>query len=268
MKKISVFMVVVVLILGTMSGCSAASGTSDESLIKIKEKGVLVLGTSADYPPYEFHVEVDGMDTIVGFDIEIAKSIAERIGVELEIIDMKFEGLLPALNAGKIDLVIAGMTPTEERKQSVDFSTVYYKEKQAVVVRADDSGALQSIDGFDGKSIGVQKATIQEELAAVEFTESTIKGLDKIPNLILELKTGKIDAAILVSPAANAYVKANSDLAVTAMEFDSEDGSAIAVKKNSGELLDIINLVLDELITSGSLDQFIIEAVELSDSLE
>ncbi len=112
MKKISVFMVVVVLILGTMSGCSAASGTSDESLIKIKEKGVLVLGTSADYPPYEFHVEVDGMDTIVGFDIEIAKSIAERIGVELEIIDMKVEGLLPALNAGKIDLVIAGMTPT------------------------------------------------------------------------------------------------------------------------------------------------------------
>lgn len=268
MKKGLLILMAVVLILGTMSGCSAASGTSDDSLAKIKEKGVLVLGTSADYPPYEFHVEVEGVDTIVGFDIEIAKKIAEKIGVELEIIDMKFEGLLPALTAGKIDLVIAGMTPTEERKQSVDFSSVYYKETQSVVVRAEDLETLNTIEGFGGKLIGVQKATIQEDLAATEFTASTVKGLDKIPNLILELKTGKIDATILVSPVAKSYVKANSDLAVTEIAFDSEDGSAIAVKKNSGAFLETIDLVLDELITSGSLDQFITEAVESSDSLK
>lgn len=268
MKKGLLILMVVILVLGTMSGCSAASGSTNDAMSKIKENGVLVLGTSADYPPYEFHMEIDGVDTIVGFDIEIAKKIAEEIGVELKIIDMKFEGLLPALTAGKIDLIIAGMTPTDERKQSVDFSTVYYKENQAVIVRAEDLDTLNSMDGFDGKTIGVQKSTIQEELAKNEFTNSTIKSLDKIPNLILELKSGKIDAIVLVSPVANSYMKANMDLAVTEIAFDSEDGSAIAVKQNTGEFLDTINEVLQDLMTSGALDQFITEAVELSDSLK
>ncbi len=268
MKKGLLILMAVILILGTMSGCSAAIGSTDDAMAKIKENGVLVLGTSADYPPYEFHVEVDGVDTIVGFDIEIAKKIAEEIGVELKIIDMKFEGLLPALTAGKIDLIIAGMTPTDERKQSVDFSNVYYKENQAVIVRTEDLETLNSMDGYSGKTIGVQKSTIQEELAITEFVDSSVKSLDKIPNLILELKTGKIDAIVLVSPVANSYVKANSDLAVTEIEFDSEDGSAIAVKQNTGEFLDTINIVLEDLMTSGTLDQFITEAVELSDSLK
>lgn len=267
MKKAMLILMVCVMILGTLSGCSAANGATDESLSKIKEKGVMVLGTSADYPPYEFHMEVDGVDTIVGFDIEIAKAIAEEIGVELEIIDMKFEGLLPALTAGKIDLVVAGMSPTPEREESVDFSNVYYKENQSVVIRTEDLNELNDIKGFAGKTIGVQKSTIQEDLAVTEFVDSSVKGLDKVPNIIMELKSGKVDAVILVSPVAISYTEAYSDLALSKLEFDTEDGSAIAVKKNSMELLNAINTVLEELISSGTLDQFIIDAVELSDSV-
>ena len=141
-KLISVMLILVMLM--SMAACSTqtssgkagrrakaseepkASGKIDE----IKAKGKIVLGTAADYPPYEFHKEIDGKDNIVGFDIEIAKAIAADLGVELEIKDMKFDGLLAALVAEDIDFIVAGMVATEERKQSVDFSISYYEAEQ------------------------------------------------------------------------------------------------------------------------------------------
>ena len=108
-----------------------ASGAKD-GLAGVQEKGKLVVGTSADYAPYEFHTMIDGKDSIVGFDIEIAKALAADLGVELEIQDIGFDGLIQALNSKKIDVVISGLTPTEERKQSVDFSVIYYTTQQSV----------------------------------------------------------------------------------------------------------------------------------------
>lgn len=200
MKKITIWVLMLTMLTALLSGCAASAGDLDttaatvteqtqaptetvkDKLDEVKAKGVLVLGTSADYPPYEFHMEIDGKDTIVGFDIEIAKKLAAAMDVELEIIDMKFEGLLPALTAGKIDLIIAGMTPTEERKTSVDFSVVYYDAKQTMLVLSENVDALVSIEAFDGKTVGVQKASIQEALAIETFKTSTVKAIDKIPN--------------------------------------------------------------------------------------
>ena len=103
---------------------SAASTATTDKLQEIKDKGKLVMGTSADYPPYEWHLIKDGKDEIIGFDIDIAQAIADELGVELEVKDMAFDGLIPALSTGKIDMIIAGMNATEERKQSVDFTDV------------------------------------------------------------------------------------------------------------------------------------------------
>ena len=115
----------------SMVGCGSnakkeSTNSNTSALEAIKSKGKLVVGTSADYPPYEFHKEIDGKDQIVGFDIEIAKQFAKDLGVELEIKDMAFDGLLVALQADKVDMVFAGMTPTDERKQNADFSDIYY----------------------------------------------------------------------------------------------------------------------------------------------
>ena len=234
-------------------------------LDEIKEKGVLVLGTSADYPPFEFHLEVDGKDTIVGFDIDIAKKIASDIGVELEIIDMKFDGLLPALTAGKIDLIVAGMTPTDERKQSVDFSIVYYDSRQTMLVKTDNVNTLNTVEAFAGKTLGVQKATIQEELAKTIFTSSEAKSIDKIPNLIMELKTDKVDGLILAEPVAKQYAAANPDLSVNGVDLGSEGGSAIAIEKGSQDYLDAINATIQGLLDSGEMDKIISDAMLLSE---
>lgn len=234
-------------------------------LDEIKEKGVLVLGTSADYPPFEFHLEVDGKDTIVGFDIDIAKKIASDIGVELEIIDMKFDGLLPALTAGKIDLIVAGMTPTDERKQSVDFSIVYYDSRQTMLVKTDNVNTLNTVEAFAGKILGVQKATIQEELAKTIFTSSEAKSIDKIPNLIMELKTDKVDGLILAEPVAKQYAAANPDLSVNGVDLGSEGGSAIAIEKGSQDYLDAINASIQSLLDSGEMDKIISDAMLLSE---
>jgi len=130
------------------------------SMKKIKESGKLILGTSADYPPFEFHKSINGKDTIVGFDIEIAKEIAKDLGVTLEIKDLKFDGLLAALDQGTVDIVIAGLTPTEDRAKSVDFSIQYYSADQSVVIRESDKGTLTTAESLKGKTIAVQKGSV------------------------------------------------------------------------------------------------------------
>ena len=271
-KMISVILILMLAMAITAFSTTAAAPAQTEAtegvkdkLQMVKESGKLVLGTAADYPPFEFHVEIDGKDTIVGFDIDIAKKIAESMGVELEIIDMKFEGLLPALTAGKIDLIVSGMTPTDERKESVDFSIVYYDAKQTMLVKTEDVDVLNTIEAFSGMKLGVQKASIQEELANTLFLESEVKAIDKIPNLILELKTDKVDGLLLAEPVAVQYAKANDDLSVNGVDLGSEGGSAIAVQKNSGAYLEVINETIQALIDSGEINKFITEATLLSE---
>ena len=278
MKKVISIILMVAKMAVLITGCATSSGEMastegttnttaavSDKLSEIKASGVLVLGTSADYPPFEFHMEIDGKDTIVGFDIDIAKKIAEAIGVELQIVDMKFEGLLPALTAGKIDLIVSGMTPTDERKQSVDFSIVYYDAMQTMLVAAENVDVLTTIEAFDGKTVGVQKASVQEALAVEKFTSSEIKAIDKIPNLIMELKTGKVDGLVLAEPVAKQYASANADLAVNGLDLGSEGGAAVAVQKDSGAFLEIINETIQGLLDSGEMDQLITDAMLLSE---
>ncbi len=244
----------------------SACAEKNDVMKRVKDRGQIVVGTSADYPPYEFHKSINGVDTIVGFDIDIAREIAKDLGVELKIIDMDFGGLLAALNANTVDFVIAGMTPDEERKKAVDFSIIYYEAEQAVLIRAEDKNNIKTLADLKGKRVGAQQGSIQEEIAKEQISGANVLSLAKVPDLILELKTKKVDALVMERPVAKNYVKTNPELFITDIKVeDDEGGSAVAVKKNNPELVKAINKTLDRLMKDGKIDEFFAKAVELSE---
>lgn len=263
-KFTKVFSLGLIIILTVVLSACTNDNKYANKLEEIKAKGTIVLGTSADYPPYEFHKEINGKDTIVGFDIEVAQQIANDLGVKLVIKDMKFEGLLAALTTGNVDFVIASMTPTPDREKNVDFSTIYYTAVQGIIVRTNDVNKFTTIDSLQGQTIGVQKGTIQQELAEELFDINKIKGLGKISDLVLELKNNKIDALIVELPVANAYASKHTDLSLTNIQVGKVDGgSAVAVKKGNTELVDAINTTLERLRNEKLIDQYVTEANDL-----
>ncbi|QIB26883.1 transporter substrate-binding domain-containing protein [Caloranaerobacter azorensis] len=266
-KLIAILLIIPIIL--SLSGCSQKTELEkkESKLTSIKKTGKIIIGTSADFPPYEFHKEINKKDEIVGFDISIAKEIAKDIGVKLEIKDMSFDGLLAALQAGKIDFVIAGMNPTEERKKKVDFSKVYYTTVQGIIVRAEDKDKIKSLEDLKDKIIGVQKGSIQEKIAKKQITGSKIKAIGKVSDLILQLKNNKIDALIVEESVGKAYISKNKDLKLLDIKIKSEDdGFAVAVKKGNTDLLEAINNTLDRLINDKSIEKFIIEATELAEN--
>lgn len=247
MKKL-VVMVLSIVVLSSLVLVGCSSSKKEASMLdKIKEKGKLVVGTSADYPPYEFHKMSDGKDEIMGMDIEIAKAIAKDLGVELEVVDINFKGLISAMKSGKIDMILAGMNENEERAKSVDFSDIYYKENQTIVVRKDELENLQTKEAFAQKSVGAQTGTIQEEFVDKELTESEKVSLAKIPELIIALQAKKIDGVVLPIPVAESYVENNPDLVLTPLEFDITGGVSVAMPKDSPELVEAVNKTLENL---------------------
>ncbi|WP_201755359.1 transporter substrate-binding domain-containing protein [Paenibacillus glycinis] len=247
------------------AGAANANATADAGASEPAGQKTLVLGTSADYAPYEFHKSIDGKDAIVGFDIEIAKEIAKDMNAELKITDMDFDGLLLALDTGKVDMVISGMTPTEERKKNVDFSDLYYLAEQAVLVKKDQTAQYKTLDDLKGKKVGVQKGSIQEGIAQ-EIEGAKLTSLAKIPELILELTSGRSDAIILEKPVADQYVKTQTDLVVSEakiVQSEDEAGAAIAIKKGNQALVDSANATIKRLKDGGDIDRFVVEANEL-----
>lgn len=229
----------------------------------IQDAGKIILGTSADYPPFEFHALVDGKDEIVGFDIEIAKYIAEKLGVELEINDMDFDSLITALGAGRVDIVIAGMNPDPER--DANFTDVYYEANLAVLVPKENPLGILKEEDLKDKKIGVQIGTTQEDVANNAGGKEVLS-LASNYDLVMNLKTNKIDCAIMETPVAEAFAKSNDDLIVVeGLEIDSgTDGVAIALKTGSDELTEKINEILAEIKSKGLIDKWMSEADELS----
>ncbi|WP_442604108.1 transporter substrate-binding domain-containing protein [Paenibacillus sp. KN14-4R] len=260
MKKIvlSLLSLTLVFVLGACGQKNSANPAASDAPAK-KEK--LVLGTSADYPPYEFHKSINGKDTIIGFDISIAEEIAKEMGKELEIKDMKFDGLQAALQAGNVDMVLAGFSPTDERKKNLDFSNIYYTAKQMIVVRKEDKDKYNSLADLKGKKIGVQKGSIQERLAGEQIENAELKPLGKISDIVLQLTNKKVDAIILELPIAKFYTDRQKELSLSNFELVvDEAGSAIGIKKGNEKLVEQINKTLDRLIQEKKIDQFVQEA--------
>ena len=283
MKKGILKKMIAVVEVATMAisaiGCGSSSKTEGEktegaaveqkadggNLSDIKSKGKLVVGTSADYPPYEFHTMANGKDEIVGFDIDIAKEVAKELGVELEVKDMDFDGLLVALQAGKVDMVFAGMTPTDERKENADFSDIYYTATHRFILRSGEEGSVKSFDDLKGKKIGVQKGSIQEGIAKDNFDEANIKSLAKVTDLVLDLKNNKVDAILIEEGVAKINCDKNKDIAMSDFVVTDENGgAAIALKKGSTELQTEVNKTISKLKEEDKITKFVSDASDLA----
>jgi len=274
MKKVHIILALAAFaVVAFFAGC--AGKAADSRLESIKKSGKIILGTSADYPPYEFHTQIDGKDTIVGFDVALAEEVAKDLGVKLEIKDMDFDGLLAALASGNVDFVVAGMTPTEERKQNVDFTAIYYFAEHGVIVRkADKDAYAANVASLKDRMVGAQRGAIQVSLAKTrikgvaddqaEEPHPQVKELGKLPDLIMELKNGKIDAVVAELPVAKAYIGANGDLMLADYTFRDEDGgSAVAVKKGETALVAQFNKTIDRLVAAGEIERFVAAASEM-----
>lgn len=269
MKKIIATAVLGIMTMG-LAGCGSSndknSASKTDLLEKIQKNGKLVVGMSADYAPYEFHyIDENGKDVIGGFDVDIANEIANKIGVNLVIQEMDFDALVSALPAGKVDLVISGMNPTEERAKVVDFSEVYYNSKHGILVRAKDADKYQTFADLEGAKVGVQLGSTQEKIAKTEIPNVNLQQLSNINNLILELKAGKVDAIVMEKPVAEMAVKSNPELAVGKPIYEEQTGgNAVGIAKNNPQLLAKVNEVITELNESGKMDEYIEKANELA----
>lgn len=269
MKKIIATAVLGIMTMG-LAGCGSSndknSASKTDLLEKIQKNGKLVVGMSADYAPYEFHyIDENGKDVIGGFDVDIANEIANKIGVNLVIQEMDFDALVSALPAGKVDLVISGMNPTEERAKVVDFSEVYYNSKHGILVRAEDADKYQTFADLEGAKVWVQLGSTQEKIAKTEIPNVNLQQLSNINNLILELKAGKVDAIVMEKPVAEMAVKSNPELAVGKPIYEEQTGgNAVGIAKNNPQLLAKVNEVITELNESGKMDEYIEKANELA----
>lgn len=246
------------------------AGETDEvklfTIEDIKQRGKLVMGTNADYPPFEFHAIIDGKDEIVGMDIEIAKYVADSLGVELEIKDMSFNNLLGAVSTGMIDVVLAAMNPLPEREKQVSFTNLYYDANIAVLIREDDNREYSSEEDLIGKIIGVQMGTTQEDIAQ-EIENATVKSLGTNSDMVMSLKTGKIDCALLESVVAESFAKVNDDVKVAEnlVIKNESGGTAIATQKGNEEFVEYLNELIVEMKKKELIDKWFVEAQKLSE---
>jgi len=228
-------------------------------LEKIKASGKLVVGTSADYPPYEFHLLSEEEGDLVGIDIDIAKVIAQQLGVQLEIKDLIFSRIFNALESGQIDIAIAGLSPTEERQKIASFSDVYYQAIQCVIIRKENSERIKTIEDLRGKKVGVQKDSLQEDMAKGRIRGADFDIRETIEELIIILDKGLVDGIILEKPVGDSYVRRNKNFTSLKCEekLGSLMGSAVAVKKGDDDLLKEINRILAKLKKDGKIDEFV-----------
>jgi ABC-type amino acid transport substrate-binding protein len=263
LKKITALMTALVLAL-TVAGCQGNKKVSDNtetepkkelsSVEKIKQAGKIIVGTESTFPPYESIDPKDGK-TVVGFDMDIAKAVADKLGVKLEIKDMKFDGLIGALSTGMLDFVAAGMTVTDERKQNADFSQIYYKGGQVLVI-LESNNSIKSAADMKGKKIGAQLGTTSEKAANL-IKGINFKSMDKVDQLMMEVKNGMIDGVVVDDVVGIQYTKSLGGLKVVEIpELNEGDaGMGIAVQKGNEELLKVINDTIDELKANGGFDK-------------
>lgn len=263
LKKIISNITIAVFSLSLMA-CGSSNEKNKSTLNKIKNNKKIVLGTCADYPPYEFHKQINGKDTVVGFEIDIAKEVAKDLNVDLEIKDLKFDALLPSLNAGNIDFIIAGMTPTKERRENIDFSDVYYNADQSIIVKSQDKDKFNNINDLKNLNIGVQKGSLQEVIAKKQIPNAKLKSLPKVTDLVLALNTGKVQAIIMEEPVAKIYANQDKSLAVSKIKLqDKNSGTAIAVKKGSPDFVKSLNTTIKRLKKDNKIQEFIGNSLKL-----
>ena len=230
---------------------TAADTASDTSAAEETEGagGKIVMVTNAEFPPYEYHEN----NTIVGIDADIARAIADQMGMELEIQDMAFDSLIPAIQSGKADFAAAGMTVNEERLRNVDFTETYAEAAQVIIVK--EGSAIAAPADLTGKKIGVQTGTTGD-IYADDVENAEVQRFNKGMEAVMALTQDKLDAVIIDREPAKVFVKENEGLKILDEAFTEEE-YAIAIKKGNTELLEKMNAAIKELKESGELQKIV-----------
>lgn len=218
--------------------------------ISVFAKQVILVGTNAEFAPFEYLEK----NEIVGFDIDLLNAISKETGIEFKIKDMAFDGLLPALQTKKVDLVIAGMTATPEREKTVLFSKPYFTAKQVIITKKTDN-SLKTFDDLSGKKVGVMLGFTGDTVVS-EIKGAKVERFNAAYAAIMALNQGKIDAVVLDSEPAKKYIANSKELVIADVPAEEED-YAIAVRKNDKDLIEKINTAVDKLKTNGEYDKIL-----------
>ncbi len=259
MKKL-IAVVLAVLLVMSMVACAPANPdntTNAQSTLKTATPGKLTMATNAAFPPYEY---IEG-GKIVGIDAEIAGAIATKLGLELEIKDMEFDSIIESVKGGKVDIGLAGMTVTDERKEEVDFTASYATGVQVIIVAADSK--ITSVDDLFAEgamhTIGVQRNTTGDLYTTWDLEDegkAKIERYSKGADAVQALKTGKVDCVVIDNEPAKAFVEAVDGLKILSTEYIQEQYAA-AMSKTNKELFDAVNKALQELIADGTVQGII-----------
>lgn len=244
-----------------------ASAAEEKKEITTINPGVLTVATSPDFAPYEFYsLDADGNPTLAGFDMALAKYIADYLGLELEVIPMDFDGTLMELAAKNVDIAMAGYSPDPAREEKMDFSDIYYTGGQSFVTVKDKADLFASLEDTNNPdySIGAQLGSIQVKLAQANSPDADIVELSKVTDIIAELLAGHLDGAYIETAVAESYAKNYPELAIVLPVPYEQEGSVVGVYKGNAELLAGINEAIAAAIADGSLDAFVAEANELA----
>ena len=285
MKKLLALTLGAAMLLAVMTGCGKKDTTQepenndtqqeeqqptepDTLLEQIKAKGKVVVGTEAQYAPYEFK-DLDA--NFAGCDMWLAQQIADSLGVELEVVDMAFDGIIPAVQSGQVDLGIAAFTNTPERAKEIDFSDLYETSAQLLIVKAGNADTYSTKESLVGLKVGAQKGTIQSQLIQSALPESELFELEKYPALALEVQNGNIAGLVVDQAVGEALVaSSNGALEVSNFTFTAEEasfGKSVVIAKGNEDLVAVVNEVINKVTADGSYQKAYDEAVELAASL-
>ena len=291
MKKLICLLLSSLLILACFCGCGSKSAEAAASaaevvlpewtenlsdagkaaVSEIVAKGKLVMGTSADYAPFEFHTKLDGADTIVGYDVSWGQYLADSFGVELEIVDMSFDNLLISVGKGDFDVVLASMSETPERAQAADFSVPYHggdAVKKVIVIRSESLDNYPDLASFAGVKVAAQSGSTLVPAANEIAGEENVILLTKLQDAISELKAGKIEAVFCDGDVGFGYEENNDDLICLDYNIPvEEEGASVVMKKGSDGLKEAIDYLIG-LINSEQKDTWMNEAQILAGNIE
>ena len=265
MKKVIAFLLCALMTVSMFAGCTPADGGPGKNTYNLKtvKEGYLTVITSPDYAPYEFYaLDANKNPTLAGFDMALAKYIADYLGLTLEVIPMDFNGIIGEMGAGKADLALAGLSPDPKRLEKMDFSDCYYEGKQAFITtkaNAEKFTDLASTNSADF-TIAAQSGTIQMDLANEFSPNAEIVTLTKATDIITELLSGQLDGAYVEWDVAESYQKNYEDLQIVCeVPYDAE-GNVIGVKKGNADLLKYVNEALNKCVSEGTFAKYLEEA--------
>ena len=282
MKKFVALMLALVMVLalcacgGDNEEAKTDTETKDYSSMTLDElkaeittvtEGKLTVATSPDFAPYEFYVaDDDGEYKIVGFDMALAQLIADKLGLELEVVPMDFDGTINELGSKKVDLGMAGYSPDPDREGLMNFSSVYYTGGQSFVCTKSTESKFTDLASANNAdyTIGAQIGSIQADLAKENTPDANIVEMAKVTDIVADMLAGKMDGAFIETAVAETYAKNYPDLVVKfAVPYDKE-GSVVGVNKDNDALLAAVNLIIEEAKADGTIDQYVADANELA----